>query len=153
MPKYRLLDSEELEAFENEFIEFLVLNSITADDWVKIKDTNTVKALKFIELFSDVIFEKLMRQTQYIMKRDRNNIAAFHFQENQAVVVAMECLDGNIDLRSLTNFDTLSEETFKIYPANKVYDKQREIEMFALIKSGAEVSDGAIYKALCLELK
>jgi len=60
MPKYRILSSEELELLEKEFIEFLVINGITADEWQKIKASEPEKTKKFIELFSDVVFEKLM---------------------------------------------------------------------------------------------
>lgn len=153
MPKYRLLDSDELKAFEKEFVEFLVLNSITADEWVKIKSDDLDKTNKLIELFSDVVFEKLMRQTEYLMKSDTKNIAAFHFQEKQAVVVALECTDKNIDIQNVVDFGSLPDGSFKIYTASKAFERQRELEMFALINSGAEISDGKIYKALCLELK
>ena len=37
MPKYRLLTQDELNELEHEFINYLVLNGITAEDWEDIK--------------------------------------------------------------------------------------------------------------------
>ena len=38
MVKYRALTHEELESMEKEFIDFLVLNGITGEDWEKLKN-------------------------------------------------------------------------------------------------------------------
>ena len=52
MPKYRLLTLEELQELEKEFVEYLVLNGITADDWEKIKKENPSSARHIIELLN-----------------------------------------------------------------------------------------------------
>ncbi len=39
--KYRRLDKEELEELEQEFIKFLAVNTVTADDWAKIQWGNS----------------------------------------------------------------------------------------------------------------
>lgn len=152
MPKYRLLDSEELNAFEKEFIDFLVINSITADDWIKIKSDEPERARTIISLFSDVIFEKLMRQTQYLIRRSSKNIACFHYQSEQAVLVGIETEDDSTDLLNINSAEQIPDQGVKIYTSTKGYDKQREIEMFEMLNSGAEISDGKLYKALCLGL-
>lgn len=77
MAKYRLLTIEELKELENEFVEFLVLVGITADDWVKIKCEKPDKADSMITLFSDVVFEKIMRKTQFPERRRSNDIRTF----------------------------------------------------------------------------
>lgn len=152
MAKYRVLDTEELGAFEKEFVEFLVINSITADDWVKIKADDKERANKIISLFSDVIFEKLMRQTQYLISRNKNNIACYHFQAKQIVLVGLETEDDNIDLLSISATSKIPESGVNIYNATKEYNKQRELEMFEMLNTGAEISDGKLYKSLCLGL-
>lgn len=150
--KYRELDQEELQAFEKEFVEFLVINSITADDWVNIKKDEPERAHKIITLFSDVIFEKLMRQTQYLIKRSSQNIACFHYQADQAVLVGVETSDENIDLLAINSQSKIPTEGVNIYTSTKAYQKQREIEMFEMLNNGAEISDGKLYKTLCLGL-
>lgn len=152
MAKYRVLDSEELAAFEKEFVEFLVINSITADDWVKIKTEDQTRTQSIISLFSDVIFEKLMRQTQYVIRRAKNNIACFHFQANQIVLVGLESNKEEINLLEVSSVEQIPSEGVSIYNSTKEYQKQREIELFEMLNSGAEISDGKLYKALCLGL-
>lgn len=152
MAKYRVLDNEELGAFEKEFVEFLVINSITADDWVKIKADDQERTQQIISLFSDVIFEKLMRQTQYLISRSKDNIACFHYQASQAVLVGLETSDEDIDLLTISSAEDIPRAGVSIYNSTKTYKKQREVEMFEMLNSGAEISDGKLYKALCLGL-
>ena len=38
MPKYRLLTKEELVQFDKEFIEYLVVNGITGEEWKQLKE-------------------------------------------------------------------------------------------------------------------
>lgn len=152
MAKYRVLDKEELGAFEKEFVEFLVINSITADDWVKIKNSDQERAESIISLFSDVIFEKLMRQTQYLIRRSKHNIACFHYQATQAVLVGLETSVDGMDLLKVSGAENIPSEDVSIYTSTKEYEKQREIEMFEMLSSGAEISDGQLYKTLCLGL-
>ena len=77
MAKYRLLTAEELELFEKEFIDYLVVNGITADDWEKIKSEDQFKAEQIMALFSDVVFEKIMRQTQFLNKIEVASISGY----------------------------------------------------------------------------
>lgn len=58
MAKYRLLTHEELIELEKEFIDFLILNSIVASDWMKIKNEEPEKATRFIHLFLVTLFLK-----------------------------------------------------------------------------------------------
>ena len=44
MAKYRLLSSDELKALEKEFVEYLVVNGITADEWERLKKEENDKA-------------------------------------------------------------------------------------------------------------
>jgi len=152
MAKYRVLDKEELGAFEKEFVEFLVINSITTDDWVKIKNSDQDRTKHIISLFSDVIFEKLMRQTQYLIRRSKHNIACFHYQANQVVLVGLETEDKDLDLLQISGDGDIPTKGVSIYNSTKSYDKQREIEMFEMLNNGAEISDGQLYKTLCLGL-
>ena len=56
--KYRVLNTKELEPLKDDFIKFLSANTITGEDWAKIKSTKPSQAHKLIELFSDIVWEK-----------------------------------------------------------------------------------------------
>ena len=58
--KFRRLTNEELQELEKEFVQFLVSNTVTADDWEKIKEDNPERAEGLIEIFSDIVFEKVI---------------------------------------------------------------------------------------------
>ena len=58
--KYRRLTLEELEPLENEFIDFLVVNGIIADDWRHLLAHDLEKSNQIIDAFSEVVFEGIM---------------------------------------------------------------------------------------------
>lgn len=58
MAKYRLLTHEELIELEKEFIDFLILNSIVASDWMKIKNEEPEKATRFIFFLVTLFLKK-----------------------------------------------------------------------------------------------
>ena len=137
MVKYRRLKSEELNELSDEFVEFLVVNGIVASDWEKMKKDKPLKAEKMIELFSDVVFESILRKNMFLDFIAKNDVKAFQFLEKEVVLV------GSI---------ARTEKDVKIYTTTKAYLKSREEEMFDLIQAGAEISDGKLFKKLAVEL-
>ena len=66
MKKYRILTLEELDLLKKDFIEFLVVNGITGEDWEEIKLINPENRDKVVELFSEVVFTKILLQTNFL---------------------------------------------------------------------------------------
>jgi hypothetical protein len=154
MAKYRLLSLEELNLLEKEFVEFLVLNGIVADDWQKIKDEEPQKAAKMIEAFSDVIMEGALRKTLYLEKTDKNRIASIHFQPTQMVLAAMEApMESDADFTdpSFVVKATKNPPVYlKAFTKSEGYEESRETDLFKFTELGWLVSDGKLYKTLCL---
>ena len=149
MPKYRLLSSEELELFEKEFIDYLVINSITADDWVKIKTTDNPKANRILSLFSDVILEKVLRQTHYLKKVNRDSILCFHFQQEQIVMAGIQSTNKQ-EIQDYISGSKSEMSSLELLSSTKRYAQQRELELFDIMSKGATISDGELYKKLLL---
>ncbi|HIP36038.1 MAG TPA: hypothetical protein EYG85_04220 [Crocinitomix sp.] len=148
--KYRRLNAEELKYFEKEFIDFLVINGITVEDWVSMKKEYLEKAETIIEKFSDVIFESILRKTKYIDFISPKSIKTFHCLPNEMVLVGVDApKNSNIDFTQNLTSDLTDLE---VYTHSKKYNKQREIEIFQLINSGAQISKGEWFKKLCLLL-
>lgn len=147
MSKYRTLTSEELALLEKEFVEFLVVNGISANDWQKIKAEEPATTHTFIELFSDVVFEKLMRKTQYLTKRMGEMLACFYYGEQSASLLLVEGWNWDIPLNEILEKDLIKEH-YKISSQTKGYQKTRETELFQMIQGGAEVADGKLFKWL-----
>ena len=74
--KYERISNIELEKMEKEFIDFLVVNGITAAEWVSIKENEPLTADKIINQFSDVVWESILRSTKYLDKIE-NDISYF----------------------------------------------------------------------------
>jgi len=149
MAKYRLLSNKELKLMEKDFIEYLVVNSIIADDWIKLKKNDPEKAQKIIELFSDVVLEKVLRKLQYLKKVNKDSILCFHYQSNQVVLVGIqENIPGAIT--KLGTSQSYNIDDYELMYSEKEYKKQREIEMFNMIEKGAIISDGKLYNQLIL---
>jgi hypothetical protein len=155
MPKYRLLTLEELNEMEKEFVDFLVLNSILPADWEQLKKDG--QADPVIEQFSDVVFETIMRKVEFLECFEEKEIKSFHCLSDKLVVVGL-----NAGSSSEVNFSDMSflrtafqspPEDLKVYTSEKAYNKQRELELFDMIEAGCTISDGKLFKSLCLALK
>lgn len=145
MPKYRTLTSEELSHLEKEFVEFLVVNGITSDEWQKIKESEPEKTDKLIVLFSDVVFEKLMRKTHYVNKQMGKVLMCFHYGEQEAQMILVQDWELEKPASEVT-FNDLRLGSYSLSTQTKKYKKLREVELFELVQGGAEISDGKIYR-------
>ena len=156
MPKFRLLSHEELKEFEKEFIDYLVVNGITGEDWGRIKENQPKEAIKIMDLFSDVIFEAVMRKIEFLEIRTPKEVQTFQSTSTKLVMVGMK-----IDPESEIDF-TISEDIEKamqappgnieVYTASREYKLEREQELFAMTENGARITDGKLFKALSLAL-
>ena len=149
--KYRKLSGDELKELEKEFIDFLIVNGITADVWEDLKVKNIAKADLIIDSFSDVVFEGIFRKVKYLDFVTPNSIKCFQCLDNEIVLIGLDS-DNTSEIDFTTN-DWLSNlKNVKIYNSSKVYHDVRELELFNMIQKGASISDGELFKKLCLML-
>jgi len=156
MAKYRTLTTEELNTFEKEFISFLVVNGIEATEWEKIKADSVDKTAGIIDQFSDVIFESVFRKSRYLDHISAKSIKCFQFLENEIVLVSLSAdNESNVDFLSNTPMSEVIKtnlEDLAVYQTKKGFADQREIEMFEMTNKGATISDGSLFKQICLLL-
>lgn len=152
MAKYRNLTEEELRSFEPEFINYLVVNGIAADDWVKIKDKDSEKASKIVALFSDVIMESVLRKINYVEIRTKKYIQSIYFRGDSMHMVALSTSLESVNMSDFKdeNFKSNTGDAFEIHTGEQVFSDTREITIFNYIQKGFEVSDGKLYKSLLL---
>lgn len=154
--KYRRLRTDELKELERDFIAFLASNTVTAADWEKLKDTEPEKAEKLIELFSDIVFDKVLGDVEYMEYKTPKDIKTFHFLEDKIVMNGLY-IEGN------TSFDFTQDQSpeqmlqqvhlsgaqLKLYTAEKAYSRGSEMEAFEMLENGAVISkDGHLFKVL-----
>lgn len=151
MAKYRTLLVDELHHFEKEFIDFLVVNGITATDWEQIKTENSTKAQSIIELFSDVVFESILRKNQYLVMQSASKLYAFYFGETKAVLLGVETSNPAINLLEVESISQTIQQnsaSFQKVSTTKNYQQSREQEMFTLIQKGATLGGEEWFKAI-----
>lgn len=154
--KYRQLSIDELQELEQEFITFLSAQSITSDLWLEIKEKQAHRAQQLIEQFSDIVFEKVIANIEYLEQKSKREIRLFYCQKEKIEMLGL-LIEGETQLdftqplnpQQMLQQMQLSGASLKMYQGEKAYNKQREIELFELMEQGALISkDGALYKTL-----
>lgn len=159
--KYRKLTIEELKDMENEFIRFLVSNGVTADDWKIIKIENPTKAQGLIDIFSDVVFDKVLENVKYIEFRTTHDIKTFRCLEDKIELLGLKVNGAaHIDFTKgqplqdmLSYMKSAPEGSVQMYSAEKAYKYNNpKKEIFDMLENGASISEGEIFEAL-LQMK
>ncbi|MBN4081540.1 hypothetical protein JYU23_00260 [bacterium AH-315-C07] len=157
MPKFRYLTKDELQELEKEFIEYLIVNGITSSGWERLKKEENERAEEILKLFSDVVLERVLRNVVYLEHRTKTEVKTFHCLGDKLVLVAMKVDDQKTEVdfmdESFINKAAIDPpESLQIYTTNKQYSKNRELELFEMTQAGCEISDGKLFKMLCLAL-
>lgn len=154
--KYRTLRADELKDLEGQFTFFLAAQSIAAADWERYKKDTPEKAQGLIDSFSDVVFEKVLKNVTYLEFKTPKDFKTFHCEADKIHLIGLR-------LEGATNFDFTKDQhpqemleemirskaDLKLYHASKPYKKEREMELFDMMESGARISsDGLMYKTL-----
>lgn len=154
--KYRRLDSEELQELEAEFIRFLASNSITGPDWEKLKTADKKKADGLIDVFSDLVFEKILKKVAFLEIKTPSDIKTFQCLEDKIKLLGLQVkgdseLDftQNLDPKQMLSLLQLSGAKLQLYSAEKAYKNgDRALEIFNMMEGGCLISQGEIYKVL-----
>jgi len=154
--KYRRLTNEELAELEKEFIRFLSSNTVTGEDWEKIKKEDSKKAEGLIEIFSDIVFEKTIEKLEYLEFKIPTDMKIFHCRKEEIEMMGLR-IEGETDLDFTKNSDPKSMiqmlqtagANLQLYNAQKKYkDNDRSQEIFRMMQGGALISDGKLYETL-----
>ena len=132
--KYTRIPTDELEKLEDEFVNFLVMNGIIADDWVAIKENEPLNADEIVNQFSEVVWESILQSTKYLNKVEEES--AYYFK----------CDTDKIYLIKVDKTEAAAEQ----FSTSKEYNKTRELELFEMLQSGCTISEGEEYEKLTL---
>lgn len=150
--KYKRLTSEELNALEKEFIHFLASAQITGADWDKMKKNEIEKANELIEVFSDVVYDKILRKIKYLEYRDAKTLNLFYCAEDKIALVGIRVKENAaLDLTNaevLNNWQEHDLACVHVVKSEKNYVKEREEEVFELLQNGCLITDERLFKVL-----
>ncbi len=156
MAKYRLLTNEELQGLEKEFISYLVVNGIDASGWVKMVENEEEKANKIIDLFSDVVFEKILRDVKFLEIYETKYVRSFECDAEEIRMITIEVDNDTSNFKDpdyIKNAMTSPPEDLLIYKTEKPYGKAREMEIFEMIEKGCLISNGKLHQTLATAIE
>lgn len=152
MLQFRRLTDEELQALESDFIKFLVVQGIPAEDWQRIKVDDPDRKEDLIESFSNMILHAVLEKTTYLEHFTKKQVFVFAFEDDKVHMITMSSDDLDTDF---TDHDYI-QHAMQHPPADLEIGRQSKTidpnykaqEVWSLIQSGCLVSDGKLYEAL-----
>lgn len=147
--KYKRLTKEQFEALHQEFSNFLATQSIDKAEWDSIKTNKPEVAEQELDVFSDLIWEGVLTNAQYLEHFSKNHIFLFHCQEKLIQSIVLKSLEPEVDFMQKEGLQWLSDnlftDTVEIHLGKKAYEQERNTAIFDLITQGAILSDGQLY--------
>ncbi len=147
--KYKRLTKEQFEALHQEFSNFLATQSIDKAEWDSIKTHKPEVAEQELDVFSDLIWEGVLTNAQYLEHFSKNHIFLFHCQEKLIQSIVLKALEPEVNFMEKEGLQWLSDnlftDTVEIHLGKKEYEEARNTAIFDLITQGAILSDGQLY--------
>jgi hypothetical protein len=147
--KYSRLSKDQFVELHKEFIDFLSSNSITFEDWTILKQNNDGKAEGLLDLFSDIVWAKVLDKTQFLENISKNHIYLFSFGNSQMNFIAIYTENKHVDFTTNDGFswlrDNLFDDSVKMYNSNKNYSQDKLSDIFDLIKKGGIITKGELF--------
>ena len=132
-----------------EFINFLATQSITADEWEHIKRDKPEAAEEELDIFSDLIWEGVLNKVEYLEHFSSNQIFLFHITTATIELIAVKVENEAIDITTREGYQwlqtNLMDDAVNIYTSTKAISEDRNKDIFALIKQGANITQGDLY--------
>lgn len=144
--KYRVLTKDELLELEEDFKHFLIANGIYDDEWVEMNKKSPKKAQDLVELFSDVVLDKALKNIKFIEHITAQGINAFFFADKEVVLIGLTSSNKKVDFTKDT-LDKFKNE-LNIFRTVKPYFKSREEEVFELLETGCSIIGEERFKKL-----
>ena len=148
--KYTRLTKEQFEEMQQEFINFLASQSITADEWQTIKTNTPDVADQELDVFSDLVWEGVLNNVIYLENISQKHMYLFYFEEKRIHLIGVKIISDSINLMTQKGFSWLREnlmnDSVEIFESKKDYSKDKQMDKFTLIQQGAAITKGELYK-------
>jgi len=146
--KYRQLTKEQFENLCQEFARFLATQSIDSKEWDQIKKNKPKVAEDEMNVFSDVVWDDVLTNTQYLEHCSETTVNLFKCDKEEIHRIAIK-INWEINLLEQNGFEWLMQNpmdnSVDIFKGTKPYKGERNVELFDLIEKGSNVSKGEIF--------
>jgi len=148
--KYSRLTKQQFEELEQEFINFLATQSITAEAWQKIKADKPETAEEELDVFSDLIWEGVLSRVKYLENISAQQMHLFQLEEKEMKLIAVKVLNPEIDLQSKIGFAWFKKnwqsDFVEYLTASKGYSEDQNLDKFQIIQQGAVITKGQLFE-------
>ncbi len=150
--KYRQLTTEQLNEMHEEFAKFLATQKIDSDKWQEIKDSNPEMVAEEINLFSDLVWEKVLTNVKYLSNYAGNSLNLFRFDTEEIHRIVIKCTKENFDFSKKEDYqwfvNNSKDPSLSYFKGQKAYFKARNLEIFELIEKGCVIDKGDLYELI-----
>ena len=148
--KYARLTQQQFEELNQEFINFLATQSITAEEWKKLKTEKPEVAEEELDVFSDLIWEGVLANVKYLENISERHMHLFELTDKEMKLVSVKILNPEIDLRTKVGFGwfkrNFQSDYVEYLTASKAYSDDKNADKFDLIQQGAVITKGELYQ-------
>lgn len=150
--KYKRLNSDQLNEMHQEFAKFLATQKIDAAKWQEIKDTNPELVQEQLDLFSDLVWEKVLNNVKYLDHIAPNQLDLFRANPETINRVVIKSDKPKFDFRNKDDYqwfiDHSTDKSFTYLKGEKPYTKARNAELFDMLLKGSYISDGKLFESV-----
>lgn len=147
--KYARLTKEQLEEMHEEFATFLATQGVDAKEWKQLKEEKPKVAEEELDLFSDLVWEKVLTKVRFLEHFSKQQIFLFKIEDFDISLIGIKVDHPTLDLTTKEGYRWLQkhlmDEQVSIYTSTKPISEERNSDIFALIKQGANITQGELY--------
>ena len=147
--KYARLTKEQFEELHQEFINFLATQSITADEWAKLKVEKPEVAEEELDVFSDLIWEGVLKKVKYLEHISPKQLMLFHITDAFMELIAIKIDKEEVDITTEYGYkwlqQNLHDDAVSLYTSTKAIKEDRNKDIFILIQQGSVITKGELY--------
>ena len=148
--KYTRLTKEQFEELNQEFINFLATQSITAKEWKEIKKQKPAVAEEELDIFSYFVWEGVLSKVDYLENIAPQHMYLFSAGKTQLRLIGLKIKTEEIDLTTKEGFawlrENLMSDEVELFNAEKSIETDKNIKIFELIKQGSTITKGELFK-------
>ena len=150
--KYARLTAEQFHELHTEFANFLASQSIDKQEWDDIKTNRPHVAEQELDVFSDLVWEGVLNRAEFLEHFSKDYIFLFRCSDSFIHSIVIKSLDPTVDFLSRPGIEWLSDNLFtervEMKVGKKPFGEDRNGDVFSLIKQGAFLSGGELYKQI-----
>ena len=115
--------------------------------------TNFLRKVTFLlDKFSDLVWEKILNQCNYLEFSTPSQLFLFHTKKNSVDALVVKSEDRVQDLSTPKGFQwmlkNISSDSISLFNASKIYTPNRTEFIYSYLKKGAVLSDGQYFNHL-----